>query len=124
MRRSSLKNVKKTEDDPEAEEEENLEVENSGKLLFDATCVPGDIRYPTDLSLLNEGREKLEEIIDTLHADRPKGATKPRTYRQRARKDFLTVIKKRRASTNKIRKAIRKQLGYLRRNLRHIDGKW
>jgi IS5 family transposase len=56
--------------------------------------VPGDIRYPTDLSLLNEGREKLEEIIDTLHADRPKGATKPRTYRQRARKDFLTVIKK------------------------------
>jgi IS5 family transposase len=53
--------------------------------------VPGDIRYPTDLSLLNEGREKLEEIIDTLHADRPKGATKPRTYRQRARKDFLTV---------------------------------
>jgi IS5 family transposase len=83
--------------------------------------VPGDIRYPTDLSLLNEGREKLEEIIDTLHADRPKGATKPRTYRQRARKDFLTVIKKRRASTNKIRKAIRKQLGYLRRNLRHIE---
>jgi IS5 family transposase len=121
MRRSSLKNVKKTEDDPEAEEEENLEVENSGKLLIDATCVPGDIRYPTDLSLLNEGREKLEEIIDTLHADRPKGATKPRTYRQRARKDFLTVIKKRRASTNKIRKAIRKQLGYLRRNLRHIE---
>jgi IS5 family transposase len=99
----------------------NLEVENSGKLLIDATCVPGDIRYPTDLSLLNEGREKLEEIIDTLHADRPKGATKPRTYRQRARKDFLTVIKKRRASTNKIRKAIRKQLGYLRRNLRHIE---
>jgi IS5 family transposase len=83
--------------------------------------VPGDIRYPTDLSLLNEGREKLEEIIDTLHADRPKGATKPRTYRQRARKDFLTVTKKRRASTNKIRKAIRKQLGYLRRNLRHIE---
>jgi hypothetical protein len=50
MRRSSLKNVKKTEDDPEAEEEENLEVENSGKLLIDATCVPGDIRYPCSLA--------------------------------------------------------------------------
>ncbi|WP_425277202.1 IS5 family transposase [Salinispira pacifica] len=115
------KNVKKTEDDTEAEKEENPEVENSGKLLIDATCVPGDIRYPTDLSLLNESREKLETIIDVLHAKRPKGATKPRTYRQKARKDFLAVIKKRRASKNKMRKAIRKQLGYIRRNLRHIE---
>jgi IS5 family transposase len=62
MRRSSLKNVKKTEDDPEAEEEENREVENSGKLLIDATCVPGDIRYPTDLSLLNEGGKSLKKL--------------------------------------------------------------
>ncbi|WP_053335593.1 hypothetical protein [Salinispira pacifica] len=115
------KNVKKTEDDTEAEKEENPEVENSGKLLIDATCVPGDIRYPTDLSILNESREKLETIIDVIHAERPKGATKPRTYRQRARKDFLAVIKKRKASKNKIRKAIRKQLGYIRRNLRHIE---
>ncbi|WP_425277196.1 IS5 family transposase [Salinispira pacifica] len=112
---------KKTEDDTEAEKEENPEVENNGKLLIDATCVPGDIRYPTDLSILNESREKLETIIDVLHAKRAKGATKPRTYRQKARKDFLAVIKKRRASKNKMRKAIRKQLGYIRRNLRHIE---
>ncbi|AHC14860.1 hypothetical protein [Salinispira pacifica] len=70
------KNVKKTEDDTEAEKEEDPEEENSGKLLIDATCVPGDIRYPTDLSLLNESREKLETIIDVLHAERAKGATK------------------------------------------------
>lgn len=30
---------------------------------MDATCVPADIRYPTDLSLLNEAREKTEAII-------------------------------------------------------------
>jgi len=37
--------------------------ENKGKLILDATCAPADIRYPTDLSLLNEAREKLEAII-------------------------------------------------------------
>jgi IS5 family transposase len=48
--------------------------------------VPGDIRYPTDLSLLNEGREKLEEIIDTLHADRPKARrNRERIGRERER---------------------------------------
>jgi IS5 family transposase len=40
---------------------------NKGKLLLDATCAPADIRYPTDLSLLNEAREKTEKIIDTLY---------------------------------------------------------
>ena len=38
--------------------------ENSGKLLVDATGTPTDIRYPTDLSLLNEAREKTEHVID------------------------------------------------------------
>jgi hypothetical protein len=51
--------------------------------------VPGDIRYPTDLSLLNEGREKLEEIIDTLHADRPKGATKTANVSAESAKGFF-----------------------------------
>jgi hypothetical protein len=38
--------------------------EHKGKLLLDATCAPADIKYPTDLSLLNEAREKTEKIID------------------------------------------------------------
>ena len=32
--------------------------ENKVKLLLDATCNPSDIRYPTELSLLNERRGK------------------------------------------------------------------
>jgi transposase, IS5 family len=46
---------------------------------------------------------------------------KPRTDRKRARKDYLAVAKKRSAGKKKIRKAVGKQLGYLRRNLRNID---
>ncbi|MBS3974139.1 MAG: transposase [Actinobacteria bacterium] len=41
--------------------------ENAGTLILDATCAPADIHYPTDLWLLNEAREALEEIIDVLH---------------------------------------------------------
>ena len=36
---------------------------NQGTLIVDATCAPANIRYPQDISLLNEAREKLEAII-------------------------------------------------------------
>jgi IS5 family transposase len=38
---------------------------NRGQLIADATCAPADIRYPTDISLLNEAREKTDELIDS-----------------------------------------------------------
>lgn len=93
---------------------------NQGVLLLDATCAPADVAYPTDLNLLNEAREKLEEIIDTLHAPQIGCARKPRTYREKARKQFLAVAKQRRASGKVIRRAIGKQLRYVARNLRII----
>lgn len=94
---------------------------NKGKLLVDATCAPEDINYPTDLKLLNKAREESEQIIDTLHDAMGKGIKKPRTYRQKARKDFLKVSKSRKVKQKTLRKAIRKQLGYVGRNLRNIE---
>ena len=94
---------------------------NSGKLLVDATCTPADITYPTDLNLLNTAREKTEAMIDTMHAPCIGTHKKPRTYRQRARKDYLLVAKQKKPGYKKVRKAIRKQLCYVRRNLRTID---
>lgn len=93
---------------------------NKGKLIIDATCAPADIKYPTDLSLLNESREKAEEIIDTLHKKR-KGKKKPRTHRRKARKYFLQTAKKKNKSKKEIRKALKKQLQFVRRDLTHID---
>jgi len=109
------KNSNKDDDAPGAG------TKNKGKLLVDATCAPEDINYPTDLKLLNNAREKSQEIIDTLHKAMPKATRKPRTYRQRARQDFLKVSKSRNVRQKTLRKAIRKQLGYLRRNLKHIE---
>lgn len=36
---------------------------NKGALAIDATCAPANISYPKDVSLLNEAREKLENIL-------------------------------------------------------------
>ena len=94
---------------------------NNVKLIVDATCTPADIAYPTDLNLLNEAREKTEAIIDTMHAPLIGQTTKPRTYRQNGRKDYLAVAKQKRPGYKKVRKAIGRQLHYLRRNLRNID---
>ena len=64
-----------------------------GKLILDATCAPADIRFPTDLSLLNEARENLDTILDQLHEPLRGSIRRPRTYRRIARKDFLHVAK-------------------------------
>lgn len=94
---------------------------HKGKLLLDATCAPADVRYPTDLSLLNEAREKTEALIDTLYHVNLGLKKKPRTYRKKARKQYLTVVKQRKPQSKVIRKAIGKQLGYVGRNIKTID---
>ena len=94
---------------------------NEGTMILDATCVPQAIRFPTDASLLNEAREKTEAIIDILHANRLTDGQKPRTYREEARKQYNGFSKSRKKTAKMIRTTIRKQLGYLRRNLSHID---
>ena len=90
-----------------------------GKLILDATVAPQAIRFPTDLSLLNEAREFSEQIIDRLYpgADLQK---KPRTYRQKARKAYLSIVKKKRPGAKLLRSGVKQQLQYLRRNLAHI----
>ena len=94
---------------------------NNGKLIVDATCTPADITYPTDLKLLNEAREKTEAIIDKMHTPFIGQQRKSRTYRQKARKDYLAVAKQKKPGHRKIRKAIGKQLRYLKRNLHTIE---
>jgi IS5 family transposase len=96
-------------------------VPRQGKLLLDATCTPADIAFPTDLSLLNEAREKLEDIIDLLYAPHRGTMPKPRTYRRKARQSFLTITKQRRASQKKIRKGVGQQLRYVARDLRIVE---
>jgi hypothetical protein len=93
---------------------------NKGHLIVDATVAPADIKYPTDLDLLNEAREKSELIIDMLWEGQA-GKKKPRTYRRKAKAEYLSVAKKRRKSKKLLRKSIGKQLRYLRRNFKTTE---
>lgn len=92
---------------------------NSGTLILDATCAPQNISYPQDVNLLNEAREKLEKMIDIICYEQ--NYYKPRMYRQKARKDYLNLAKCKKRTAKKIRKAIKAQLQYIRRDLRYID---
>lgn len=92
---------------------------NKGDLLLDATCAPQNIRFPQDISLLNEAREKLEKMIDKLH--KPSDGKKPRTKRKVARKDYLSIAKDKKKTTKKLHKAIKKQLKYIHDDIGFIE---
>ena len=91
---------------------------NSGTMIVDATCAPSQISYPQDVYLLNKARECSEKIIDELHV---KGEEKPRTYRKKAHKDYTSYSRSRKPKAKQTRKAIGKQLGYLKRNIGSIE---
>ena len=97
----------------------NTEKENKGDLLLDATVAPQDIAYPNDLDLVNQSRMKADELITLICLET--GQYKPRTYNRVARKHYLITAKKKKRSRKEIRKAIGKQLRYLKRNLSHLD---
>ena len=92
---------------------------NKGTLTLDATCAPAKIRYPQDISLLNEAREKLETII--YRFCKSYGLSLPRRYKKCARKDYLSFAKSKKHSAKKIRKALRRQLGYVARDIGYLE---
>lgn len=96
------------------------DIENLGTEILDATCSPSNIRYPQDFSLLNEAREKLEDMIDYFHKNFHPW-DKPRTYRRVARKEYLALAKSKKRTEKKVRTVVRKQLGYVRRDLEYLE---
>ena len=96
------------------------EAGNQGTLAIDATCAPANIRYPQDISLLNEAREKLERMVYRMC--KSYSLQLPRRYQRKARKDYLAFAKGRKHSKKQVRTAIRKQLSYVRRDIGYLEG--
>lgn len=88
---------------------------NKGTLAIDATCAPVNIRYPQDISLLNEAREKLEYIIYRMC--KTYGLELPRRYCRKAGKDYMAFAKRRKHSQKQVRAAVKKQLSYVHRDI-------
>lgn len=119
-----LLNVKTADVSPNEPDYEQLEsiniAENSGDLIIDATVCPQDIAYPTDLNLLNDAREHTERFIDILHL-LSKAASKPRTYRQVARNNYLKTAQRKKNTKKQVKNAIKSQLGFVGRNIKTIN---
>ena len=102
------------------EQDSTDEPEHKGRVIYDATACPQDIAYPTDLNLLSDAREKLEELIDHLYS-KELHEVKPRTYREVARKKYLQTAQKKNKSRKVIRKANRCQLNFVKRDITIVN---
>lgn len=108
------------EKDNKRDDDSSADKQNQGTVILDATACPQDIAYPTDLNLLSEARQISERLIDTIY-NPAIDAKKPRTYRKKARKEYLQTAQKKSPQRKTIRNAVGKQLRYLRRNIKSID---
>ena len=104
--------------DRKADAQKSGESSNRGTLTLDATCAPQNISFPQDTSLLNTAREKAEKLI--RHASKETGTELPRMYSNVARKAWLSFARNRKRGVKKVRKAIKKQLQFLRRDLGYL----
>ena len=117
LEKSKSRNGDKSNDDSTPPD---VKIKQCDTMVVDATCTPADISFPTDLNTLNSGREKLEQMIDTLWSFSTQDGDKPRTHRNKARKFYLNAARSKRLTRVNRRKAIRKQLGFVKRDLKAI----
>jgi transposase, IS5 family len=83
-------------------------------MYVDASVIPVDIAYPSDVTLLEKGRRYLVRFVKD--AGRILGK-KFRTYSRTAKKNFVSFSKKRHKTRQSIRKAVKAGLQFVRRNL-------
>src|SRR5690606_37004170 len=100
--------TKDDEDEDGDDHDDDPHPGNKGKLQMDATVCDADIKYPTDLDLLNERRQQAAELTAELCLDLGV-QDQPRTYSRPARKEVLKVARLRRTPASVLGKAIRKQ---------------
>ena len=114
------KNHNKGKDSPKNNSQDQDGITHKGSLITDATACPQDISFPTDIDLLNDSREKSEELMDILFKVSSM-EKKPRNYREKARKEYLKIAQKKTKTRKDIRTAQKQQLSYLKRNIDSIN---
>ena len=69
----------------------------------------------------NSGSNDTENTSDSSENSGTYGFYRPRMYKEKAHKDYLALAKCRKRGAKKIRKAIKKQLQYIRRDLGYME---
>lgn len=94
---------------------------NRGKLILDATVAPADIKYPTDIDLLNKSREHLETAVGIVWKEVPHTGHKLPYSAKKARKSYLKLAKSKKWTQANCRKAIGEQLAYIELATRQLN---
>jgi hypothetical protein len=94
---------------------------NTGTMVLDATVAPADVRYPTDISILDECRMNTEGMIDEIWPHTKRAGHKTSYNRRKARSRYLKTAKQRRHKPGEVKTAIKEQLEYVRRNLKTLE---
>jgi hypothetical protein len=90
-------------------------------MLVDATVFPENVKYPSDVGLLNRAREWLVERVNTIGK---RLGHRYRTYKRKARKVYLNFAKKKTRHKKTVEKAKRQMLNFVRRLIGQFrDGK-
>jgi len=120
IKSTSAKEAKEGENDDD-ESTPTVGTKNKGKLQLEATVADAQIKFPTDLDLLNDSRVKAEDLIDHL-CQEFNIKDKQRTYRKIARKEYLNVSKMKRKPDKVLRRGLKLQINYLKRDINIING--
>lgn len=82
---------------------------NQGNLILDATCVPADVHFPTDLWVTNDAVERLYKMLETL-SDSRKPLIVATKKRKKARNAYLSIVRQKQPRKKAIREALKVQL--------------
>ena len=115
-----VRNAKPTAEHADDTGEEPSAGGNLGTTILDATCSPSNMRFPQDFPLLNEARERLDGMVDRLHA-MVDGPRRPRTCRKVLRKAHLAMARSKRRPAKKMRPPVRAMPCAVKRNMAFAD---
>ena len=101
--------------------QEKKQKKNCGKLIMDATVAPADIKYPTDIDLLNKSREHLETAVTILWKEVPHKGHKLPYSPKAARKSYLSLAKSKKWTEAKCRTAIGDQLRCIEQATKRLE---
>lgn len=76
-------------------------VTHKGKMKIDATCTDAEMRYPTDINILEDSSREIERLAQKVSSKA--GIAKPRSCRGEARSCFVRYMKKKHKGKKLIR---------------------
>jgi len=114
-----LGNVLKIKDMIEKASIENQPSRKKGSHSFDTSVAESNITYPTDTKLMETVRKFLVE--DVIKKVGKQVDQEHRHYGRVARKDYVNFCKKRKPKKQEIKKIKKKQLQYLKRNIKQAE---